>query len=66
MITLIATASNEQSNGLKEVTTSISQLNDTTNYNSAIAQTTASEAKKLDEQSLIQVNLIVNLSNLIN
>ena len=65
MISKIAESSTEQANGLKEISNAISQLNDSTTYNSNIAQSTSNEAKNLDQQANKQSVLIEDLTKLI-
>jgi methyl-accepting chemotaxis protein len=65
MVAQIAASSTEQANGLKEISSAIAQLHDSTNYNSNIAQVTSQEAKRLDHQAQEQSVLIEDLSKLI-
>ena len=65
MIMKIASASEEQANGLKEISGAMSQLNDSTSYNSNIATVTSKEAKRLDQQAKDQTFLIEDLTKLI-
>jgi methyl-accepting chemotaxis protein len=65
MISKIAEASTEQGDGLKEISCAMSQLHDTTSFNSNIAQVTSKEAMKLDNQAKEQSFLIEDLSKLI-
>ena len=65
MITKIAASSTEQSHGLKEISSAISQLHDSTSHISNIAQVTSQEAKTLDQQAKDQTVLIEDLRKLI-
>lgn len=65
LITKIASASEEQAHGLKEISGAMSQLNDSTSYNSNIASVTSKEAQRLDQQAKDQTFLIEDLTKLI-
>jgi methyl-accepting chemotaxis protein len=65
LITKIASASEEQAHGLKEISGAMNQLNDSTSYNSNIASVTSKEAQRLDQQAKDQTVLIDDLTKLI-
>jgi len=65
MINEISQASIEQGYSLKEISEAMNQLNDSTAYNSNIAQVTSQEAKKLEQQSKEQTISIDDLNRLI-
>jgi len=65
LITKIASASEEQAHGLKEISGAMTQLNDSTSYNSNIASVTSKEAQRLDQQAKEQTVLIEDLTKLI-
>lgn len=65
LITKIASASEEQAHGLKEISGAMNQLNDSTSYNSNIASVTSKEAQRLDQQAKDQTFLIEDLTKLI-
>lgn len=65
LITKIASASEEQAHGLKEISGAMGQLNDSTSYNSNIASVTSKEAQRLDQQAKDQTFLIEDLTKLI-
>ena len=65
MIEKIASSSLEQGHGLKEVSSTITQLHDSTSHIANIAQMTSQEAKVLDQQAKEQAVLIKDLRKLI-
>lgn len=62
----IASASNEQSQGIGQVTIAVSQMDKVTQANAASAEETAASAEELNAQSLLLKDAIAELEQLVN
>jgi methyl-accepting chemotaxis protein len=66
LVAEIATAANEQSQGIGQVTTAVSQMDKVTQSNAANAEETASAAEELNSQSQMLKESVVSLQLLIS
>ena len=62
----IASASNEQSQGIGQVTLAVSQMDKVTQANAASAEETAASAEELNAQSLLLKDAVAELEQLVN
>ncbi|MCX6954875.1 MAG: methyl-accepting chemotaxis protein [Verrucomicrobia bacterium] len=65
LVAQIATASREQSQGIEQVTTAVSQMDQITQSNAANAEETASAAEELNAQSVALNEVVVRLQALV-
>ncbi|MBU1710527.1 MAG: hypothetical protein KKE17_11035 [Proteobacteria bacterium] len=66
LISEIATASNEQAQGLSQIHTAVTQMDSITQQNSAIAEESASASEELNAQADTMMDMIMGLNNIID